>query len=97
MQQKSVGTLIWCSPPYLKELKKNKVNQYSVYQSIVIVYPLSEISIKIIYGTIYMYLKINNTALIKQANLRSEGCPEKCFNLFKMQHREAIYVLDMSN
>lgn len=58
MQQKSVGTLIWCSPPYLKELKKNKVNQYSVYQSIVIVYPLSEISIKIIYGTIYMYLKI---------------------------------------
>lgn len=73
------------------------MNQYSVYQSIVIVFPLSEITIKIIYGTIYMYLKINNTALIKQANLRSEGCPEKCFNLFKMQHREAIYVLDMSN
>lgn len=45
-----------------------------------------------------MYLKKkSNTALIKQANLRSEGCPEKCFNLFKMQHREAIYVLDMSN
>lgn len=24
MQQKSVGTLIWCSPPHLKELKKKK-------------------------------------------------------------------------
>lgn len=62
MEQKSVGTLFWCiSPPspHLKELKKNnKVNQYSVYQSIVIVFPLSEITIKIIYGTIYMYLKI---------------------------------------
>lgn len=23
--------------------------------------------------------------------------PRKCFNRFKMQHREAIYVLDMSN